>query len=496
MKKKLNDFFQIKKYNSSIKIEVLAGITTFLAMAYILTVNPNNILWNGPNDPNFGGVFIATCLGSFIGTIAMSLIARMPFAQAPGMGLNAMVGSIIGGAMGFGFSYGNAMLLVFISGIIFLLLSILPGGYDKKEKRSVSLREKIFEGMPKAIRLAIPVGIGLFITFIGLQNAGLVNHNEFTLLELVNFNNPELWKYGGVALGAIVTIFGLIVITILEHFKVKGSVVIGIISASILAIPLGIADLSILFGDTPGITWKFWENLANYFSQDGVFLSLFKNGFNIPTGSFFTCCMLVLTFCMIDLFDTIGTIVGCSTNAKLVNEEGKPINYDKIMYADSIAALGASVVGTSSVTTFVESGTGIAAGGRTGLTSLVTAILFLLAIFLLPLFAFIPSEAAASALIYVGVLMMKNVLDIDFSKIRYAVPSFLTIIIMPFAYSITDGIGFGVISFVLINGIIYLIDLYKYKNGIIKEKPISEITLVTIIVTILFLIYFLMPTIS
>ena len=495
MKKKLNNFFQIKEKNSSIKIEVLAGLTTFLSMAYILTVNPNNILWNGPADPNFGGVFIATCLGSFIGTIAMALIAKMPFAQAPGMGLNAMVGSILGGALGFSFSYGNAMLLVFISGIIFLLLSILPFGYDKKEKRKVSLREKIFEGMPSAIRTAIPVGIGLFITFIGLQNAGLIASNEFTLLELVDFNNPELWKFGGVALGALVTIFGLIVIGILEHFKVKGAVIIGIFSATLLAIPLGISDLSIILGDVSSITWNFWDNISNYFSRDGVFLSLFKNGFSIPNGSFFTCCMLVLTFCMIDLFDTIGTIVGCSKSANLVNDDGKPINYDKIMYADSIAALGASVVGTSSVTTFVESGTGIAAGGRTGLTSLVTAILFLLAIFLLPVFAFIPKQAAASALIYVGVLMMRNVFDIDLKNIRYAIPSFLTIIMMPFAYSITDGIGLGVISFVLINGIIYFIDLNRYKEGLLKEKPTSEITIITLIVTVLFLIYFLMPRI-
>lgn len=495
MKKKLCDFFKVDKSKSSFKVEVLAGITTFLAMAYILTVNPNNILWNGPNDPNFGGVFIATCIGSFIGTLAMSLMAKMPFAQAPGMGLNAMVGSIIGGAMGFSFSYGNAMLLVFVSGIIFFLLSVLPGGYDKKEDRKVSLREKIFEGMPKAILLAIPVGIGLFITFIGLQNAGLVNSNEFTLLELVNFNDPTLWQKGGVALGALVTLFGLVVITILEHFKVKGSVILGIIAASLLAIPLGIADLSILFGDTPGITWKFWENLGNYFSFDGVFFALFKGGFLLPKGSLFTCFMLVLTFCMIDLFDTIGTIVGCSANANLVNSQGKPLNYDKIMYSDSIATLSASIVGTSSVTTFVESGTGIAAGGRTGLTSLVTAILFLLAIFLLPLFAFVPTQAAASALIYVGVLMMKNVVDIDFSKVRYAVPAFLTIIMMPFAYSITDGIGLGVISFVVINGIIYLLDLKRYKKGILKEKPISEITFVTIVVMLLFLIYFLMPTI-
>jgi AGZA family xanthine/uracil permease-like MFS transporter len=203
----LDSFFEIKARGSKKRIEIFAGITTFLAMAYILTVNPNNILWGGTADPRFSSVFIATAIGAFIGTLLMALLAKMPLAQAPGMGLNAMVGTIIGGAMGFGYSYGNAMMLVFISGIIFLFLSFIPCGRNKKTGELISLREKIFDGMPKAVRTSISVGIGLFIAFIGLQNAHIVTDNQFTLLQLVDFNNPALWAKGGEACCATVALF-------------------------------------------------------------------------------------------------------------------------------------------------------------------------------------------------------------------------------------------------------------------------------------------------
>ena len=496
-KKKQNkfiSFFMNGRENTTVKIEIFAGIATFLAMAYILTVNPNNILWGGTADPRFASVFIATALGAFIGTILMALLAKMPLAQAPGMGLNAIVGTIVGGAMGFSFSYGNAMFLVFVSGIIFLLLSFIPAGHDKKTGRRISLREKIFDGMPKTIRQSIPVGIGLFIAFIGLQNAKIIVDNQFTLVSLVDFNNPEFWQSGGVACSAIVALFGLLVITILAHYKVKGSVILGILAATLLAIPLGVANLDILLGKADGITWEFWHNFKNFFSSDGIFLSAFRGGFKMPEGSILTAIMLVITFAMIDMFDTMGTVVGCCKNANLLDKDGKPINYDKIMYSDSIATIAGSALGTSTVTTFVESGAGVAEGGKTGLTAFVTAILFLLAIFLLPLFAFIPTAAAASALIYVGVLMMKNVTDIDFDSVKHAVPAFLTIITMVLAYSITDGIGAGIVSFVIIDLILYLIDFIKYKRGH-GEKPKSEVTIVTLVVLVLFLIYFLVPTI-
>ena len=491
MKNKLNDFFEIKKRKSNHKTEIFAGITTFLAMAYILVVNPNNILFGGTADPRFTSVFIATALGAFIGTLLMALIAKMPLAQAPGMGLNALVGTIIGGAMGFSFSYGNAMFFVLISGIIFLLLSFIKVG----RKRKISLREKIFDGVPKPIRTSISVGIGMFIAFIGLQNAHIIVNNDFTLVQLIDFNNPELWAHGGEACMAIVALFGLLVITILSHYKVRGSVIIGIISATVLAIPLGVANLDIVAGKLPGISWKFWENIANFVNNNEVFLSIFKDGFILPEGSILTAIMIIISFSMIDMFDTMGTVIGCCKNADLVDENDKPLNYGKIMYSDSTATIAGALLGTSTVTTFVESGTGVAAGGKTGLTALTTAILFILAIFLLPLFAFIPSAAAASALIYVGALMIQNVVEIDFKNIKNAVPSFITIIVMLLSYSITNGIGAGIVSFAIIDFIIYIIDLIRYKKKKISTKPKLEITVVTLIIFILFLIYFLVPTV-
>ena len=487
---KFDAFFEITKRKSTKRIEIVAGLTTFLAMAYILIVNPNNILWGGTADPRFSSVFIATALGAFIGTLLMALLAKMPLAQAPGMGLNATVGTIVGGALGIAYSYGNAMALVFVSGIIFLLLSIIPCGRNKDGKL-ISLREKIFEGVPKAVRTSISVGIGLFIAFIGLQNAHIIVDNQFTLIQLVDFNNKAAWAAGGVARFATVALFGLIVIGVLEHNKVKGSVIWGMLAATLLAIPLGVADTSILAGKVDGISWKFWENIANFFKggENSVFLSLFHGGFNFPKGAAMTSIMLVVSFCMIDMFDTMGTVVGCCKNAKLMDEDDKPINYGQMMYSDSIATVAGSVLGTSTVTTFVESGAGVAAGGKTGLTALTTAILFLLSIFLLPLFAFIPSAAAASALIYVGVLMMKNVVDIDFDNVKQSIPAFVTIITMVLAYSITDGIGMGIISFVVLDLIIWLIDLIRGK------KAKLEITWVTLIIFILFLVYFLVPTV-
>ena len=494
MKDKLDKFFGIKERKSTHKTEIFAGISTFLAMAYILVVNPNNILWQGTADPRFTSVFIATSLGAFIGTLLMALIAKMPLAQAPGMGLNALVGTIIGGSMGFAFSYGNAMLFVFISGILFLLLSFISVG-KKKDGSRISLREKIFDGVPKPIRQSIAVAIGLFIAFIGLQNASIIMSNDFTLVQLVDFNNPAMWTLGGPCCMAIVAIFGLLVITILSHYKVKGAVIIGILAATILAIPLQVADLDILLGNAEGISWKFWENIANFFGNNDVFLSMFNEGFNLPEGSLLTSIMIVISFSMIDMFDTMGTVIGCCKNANLVDKDEKPLNYGKIMYADSTATIAGSMLGTSTVTTFVESGIGVAAGGKTGLTALTTAILFLLSIFLLPLFAFIPSAAAASALIYVGAVMVQNVVDIDFKNIKNAVPSFVTIVIMLLSYSITDGIGMGILTFTIIDFIIYIIDLIRYKNKKTEDKPKLEVTWITFIIFILFLIYFFVPTI-
>ena len=484
MKNRLNKLFAISKNKSNIKTEIFAGFAVFLATAYILTVNPNNILINGASDPRWSSVFIATAIGAGIGSLLMAFMAKMPLIQAPGMGINALVGGIIGGSTGFAFSFGNALLLTFLSGVLFFLFS-----YIKVGKSKIPLRERIFDGVPKNIRDSISVGIGFFIAFIGLKNAGIINSNQFTLVELVNFNKPELWNYGGDALRAVVALFGLIVISILAHYKVKGSVIIGILSATILAIPLGVADISILLGTKEGVTWNIFESLKNFFDPNsgGTFLVLFKEGLNFPEGSFLVSLMLVISFSMIDMFDTMGTVVACTTNAGLIDKNGKPNNYGKIMKSDSLATLIGAILGTTTVTTMVESGAGVAEGGKTGLTALTSAILFFVSMFLLPLFAFVPLEAAASALIYVGALMMRNVLNIDFSNIRNALPAFLTIILMPLTYSITNGIGIGIITYTLINLVIYFLDKFFGK------KSNLDLNLVTVIITVLFIFYFLMP---
>lgn len=522
--KKVDDYFGISQRGSSFKVEIFAGLATFLAMSYILTVNPNQFFYNGTANANWSSVFIATAFGAIIGTLLMAFLAKMPYAQASGMGLNATVGSVIGGgvgAFGYGVSYslGNALLLVLVSGFIFLLLSVIPAKRDKETGRLIALRELIFDGVPKAIRTSITVGIGLFIAYIGLQKAGLIIHTEYTQIGIIAWSDwisslingtpltNQVVNTGGgfptttTVASAFVCVFGVIVIAILHHYKVKGSVILGILAATIIAIPLGVANIDVLLGKTDGITWKFWENFASYFSMDpengGVFLAAFTEGFNFPAESLLTSIMLVITFCMIDMFDTMGTVVGCSTNAGLIDEDGKPLNYSKIMYADSIATCTGAIMGTSTVTTFVESGAGIAEGGKTGFTALTTAILFFLAIFLLPVFAFIPGAAAASALIYVGVLMISNVKNIDFTEIKNAVPAFFTIIMMPLSYSITNGIGCGIVSYVVLSLLIYVVDIIVYaikkKNG--AEKPKWEISIVSIVIFVLFLIYFLVPTV-
>lgn len=490
-------FFGISKSGSSIKTEIIAGIVTFLAMAYILTLNPTILV--GPGSNLWSSVFIATAISAVVGTLLMALFARMPFAQAPGLGLNSMVSLLVGGTLvsGVKYSYANAMILVFISGLIFIALSLIPYKRDSETGKLVSIREAIFDGMPKQLRTAISVGIGLFITIVGLANAKVVQTGAGTVVDLVAFNNPDNWANGGAAASACVCLFGVFVIALLSHFKVKGSVIIGIIAATILAIPLKVADLSVIAGNG-STSWAFWENFTKFFSfkesEGGAFFVLFTEGFNFPQNALFGSIVVVITFCMIDMFDTMGTVIGCCTSVGLLDENGKPISYDKIMLSDSIATCAGAVLGTSTVTTFVESGSGIAAGGRTGLTALTVAVLFFLSIFLSPLFEFIPTSACASALVYVGVLMLSNVKNIDFTDTKSIVPAFLTIVVMPFGYSITDGIGFGVISYVIIAFIIYVVDLIRYNTHNIDEKPKLDISVVLLVVCILFLVYFCVPT--
>ena len=485
MKKKICDFFKVSENGSSFRVEIIAGIVTFLSMSYILTLNPSLITgdWS-QTGPLWASVFIATALGAIVGTALMAFVAKMPLAQAPGLGLNSMVGGLIGASMSLGFkvSFGNAMLLVFISGIIFLLLSVI-------KIKGVSIREKIFDGIPVSIRSAISVGIGLFIAFIGLVNAGIIVPGNGTLVSLVQFNN-----YDNFPSAAIVLIFGLFCIAILEHFKVKGAVIIGIILATLLGIPLGITKYS-------GMSWKFWEYFANFFSMEpekgGTFFALFTEGLDwVPEATIMPCIMTVISFSMIDMFDTMGTVVGCASAAGLMDENGKPQSYEGIMLSDSVATCAGAVFGTSTVTTFVESGSGVAAGGRTGLTALSTTICFCLAIFLMPLIASIPSAAASCALVYVGCLMLKGAKNLKMDSIKETVPAFLTIALMPLSYSITNGIGFGILSYVFIEIVLYVVESILYAiNKEKHEKPKWEISVICLIVAALFLIYFFVPTV-
>lgn len=487
--------FDTEKKNTSIRTELVAGVVTFLSMAYILTVNPNQIF--GAGSEYWASAFIATALGAVVGTLLMAFLAKMPLAQASGMGLNSMLGGIIGGWGGYGkFSPGQAFMLVFISGLLFLALSVIS-------VKGKTFRELAFDGMPISVRSSISVGIGLFIAYIGFQNAGVILFNGYTQVGFVDFTNwgeqtvnsfVEPWH---AAKTATVSLAGLFIIAILEKFRVRGSIILGIFGATIIGIPLGVTDLSILAGNG-AVSWKFWENFAGFFGGEhsvfGSFTSVFSEGL-LPEGvSIFTVIMIVITICMIDMFDTMGTIVGCCGGNRILSDEnGKPYNYGKIMLADSVATCTGAMLGTSTVTTFVESGSGVSAGGRTGLTAFTTACLFFAAMFATPLFAAIPSAAAASALIYVGVLMMKNnIKSIDFTTPINATSAFLTISVMVLSYSITKGIGVGMLSYTIMSILTYLVELAV--SAVKKtEKPKWSLSAVAIIVSMLFAVYFFVP---
>ena len=487
----MNKFFKLvgfdKSKETTVRTELIAGIVTFLAMAYILTVNPNQIV--GAGSPYWASVFIATALGAVIGTLLMAFVAKMPLAQASGMGLNSMLGGIIGGWGGYGaaFTPGQGFMLVLISGIAFLLLSVIT-------IKGKTFRELVFDGMPVAVRSSISVGIGLFIAFIGFQNAQIIVDDPYVLLKLV-----DLTTFNASTANAIVCLIGLFVISILDRMNVKGSIIIGVLAAAVIGVPLGVTDLSILAG-AGDVSWRFWENFANFFAgENSVFLSftdVFSEGIAPAGVSTFTVVMILITMCMIDMFDTMGTIVGCcGGNRVLSDENNKPLNYGKIMLSDAVATCTGAMLGTSTVTTFVESGAGVSAGGRTGLTAFSTATMFFLSMFALPLFAAIPSAAAASALIYVGVLMMKNnVKTIDFSNTVNSTAAFLTIAVMVLSYSITKGIGVGMIAYTLMATLSYVVELVKYAITK-KNKPTFQVSVISIIVSLLFCIYFFVPAV-
>ena len=500
-----NKFFKALGFDpvakqTSIKTEIVAGIVTFLAMAYILTVNPAQILVSPDLGAYWPSVFIATAFGAIIGTLLMAFFAKMPLAQASGMGLNSLLGGLVAlwaaDTYGVRFSLGQAFMMVLISGILFLILTLV-------KINGKSFRELVFDGMPTPIKSSISIGIGLFITYIGFQNAGIIVQNDYTQVGLVDFTNwgEQIVNDGNpasfAAKTAIVALIGLFLISVLDKLNVKGSIIIGIVVATIVGIPFGVTDLSVLAGEG-GISWKFWENFANFFAgENSVFLSfidVFKTGLVPEGGSVFTVIMVIITMCMIDMFDTMGTIVGCCGGNRILSDENnKPYNYDKIMISDSIATCAGAMLGTSTVTTFVESGAGVSAGGRTGLTSFTTAVMFFLAMFAMPVFAVIPGAATAAALIYVGVLMMKNNLkSVDMNDAIGATSAFLTIVVMLLSYSITKGIGIGLVAYTAMSLVAYLINVVKYAINK-KEKPEWKVSVVALIVTLLFCVYFFVP---
>ena len=450
----MDKFFGIKAAKSTVRTEIVAGITTFFTMAYIIFVNPN-MLSSTTSDPAkyWGPIFIATCLAAAIGTLMMGLYARIPFAQAPGMGLNAFFAFTVATVYG----YNGALAAVFISGAIFIIITI------------VGLRESIVKAIPQNLKVAISAGIGLFIAFVGMQNAGLVVNDDATLVKFAVFS----LKQEAFPIEPLLALIGVVIIGILYYFKVKGSILIGIIACTLIGIPMKITQLPEAI-----TTAHFTDNF-----RDWTQLGLFKMDFGAlmgDAGGIFAGVLSILTvvisFTLVDMFDTIGTLIGTAKQANMLDENGNLPRMKQAMLCDAVATAAGACMGTSTVTTYIESGSGISEGGKTGLTSVTTGLLFIVALILAPLAGIVPAAATAPALIIVGVLMMANLKDIDFSNITDAVPAFLTMVMMPLTYSIATGIGIGLISYVLI----------KLFTGKIKDLHI-----LSIIVAILFVIKFI-----
>lgn len=430
-------FFKVSQSGSTMRTEVLAGITTFITVAYILILNPQiladpfAIVGNAEMAAKVSnGVFIGTCIGAFIGTMLCAVYAKVPLAQAPGMGLNAFFAYTV--VLGMGYTYNQTLTIVFLSGLLFIVIT------------AVGLRQAIIRAIPEPIKLAITPGIGLFITIIGLKNAGLVVSNPSTLVSMVDFAQWRNGENTALICGALVALFGLIVIGVLHAKQVKGAILIGIVAATLAGIPLGVTRLS-----------AFDLNLASKFRDFGE-VSLFKldvaglfEGKSV-TEAVFIIIMLVLSFSLVNMFDSMGTLMGAGRQSGLIDENGDVVHMQEALMADAISTAAGALVGTSTVTTVVESSAGIAAGGRTGMTSFVTAIAFLAAIIFAPVVSIVPAAATAPALIFVGILMLSNIKEVDFSDMTNALPAFCTIVFMPFTYSIANGIAMGLISYCLL----------------------------------------------
>lgn len=424
----LEKFFKLKENGTNVRTEVVAGVTTFMTMAYILAVNPSILSASGMDAQ---AVLIATAIASFIGTICMALLANYPFALAPGLGLNAYFAYTVCGSMGY--SWQIALFAVFVEGLIFIVLSL------------TNVREAIFNAIPLQLKKGVSVGIGLFIAFIGLQNAGIVVNNDSTLVSIVEFTAD--FHTSGIS--ALLAVIGIFIIAVLYVKKVKGAILIGIFATWILGI---ICQLTGLYVVTPDAGYysliPAWSSF-NLGAISSVFGQCFKADFSSLRAFDFVA--IVCAFLFVDIFDTLGTLIGCATKADMLDKEGKLPRIKEALLADAIATTAGAVLGTSTTTTFVESSAGVAEGGRTGLSSVVTGLLFLLAVFLSPIFITIPSFATAPALLFVGFLMISAVTAIDFNDFTEAVPAYLALIAMPLTYSISEGIAAGVISYVVIN---------------------------------------------
>ena len=437
------------KSDTSIKTEIIAGITTFFAMCYILITNPNQMTGFTPGlDPLWNAMFVGTIIAAVIGTLLYAFLAKKPFAQASGMGLNSFffVSFIVPALAGVGNpenNYGAGLVIILISGLIFLVLSV------------TGLRSYIAKSLPECLKKAIPAGIGLFIALLGFKGAFIVTDNQYTLVQLGDLTkwtiyDPVTKQLAGGAAPMLAAFIGLIAIVIFNKvgfgWMKKASIVLGILVSTVLyylftwtAPTFEFSAIGQSFQDFGKYGFSVFEGASWKVAFDGV-----------TFGGIFAVIMLIITFCLVDMFDTIGTLYGTCAQANMLDENGDPIDIEKCMLCDSIATTAGAMVGVSTVTTFVESASGVAEGGRTGLTALTTAVLFLACLFLTPLAKIIPGVATAPALIYVGVLMLKNFKGIDMENLASALPAFLTLILMPLTYSISNGIAVGAIAYVLI----------------------------------------------
>lgn len=425
----LEKFFKLKENNTNVKTEVMAGITTFMTMAYILAVNPNILSATGMDRQ---AILLATALASFLGTLLMALLANYPFALAPGMGLNAYFAYTV--VIGYGYSWQIALLAVFIEGLIFIVLSV------------TNVREAIFNAIPMTLKSAVSAGIGLFIAFIGLQNAKIVVNNDSTLVTYQNFKE----NFSSVGMGALLALLGVLITAFLLIKKVKGGILFGILITWVLGIICELTHLYVpnadlgMYSVIPSAFMSFdFSPLGNTFGQ------VFKADFS--SVKILDMVVIVFAFLFVDIFDTLGTLIGVSSKANMLDKDGKLPRIKGALLADAIATSAGAVLGTSTTTTYVESASGVTEGGRTGLTAVVTGLFFLLAIVFSPLFLTIPSFATAPALIIVGFYMIGSVARISWDNMLEAIPAFLCIISMPLMYSISEGIAIGVISWTILH---------------------------------------------